>query len=309
VESCFIGERDFVRMFNIALNDFPPFFSENLVGINTAWRRPTAGEIEEYVLGLLKGILEEYSQRSVEENQAAFERGWSENLEDISTKGVSDEVLKPRYFRGSKYLRYDKTLIVSQNEQLEYDLFALARTLIFWKYLRTFSTIYEFGCGSCANLLMLAKLFPNKELIGLDWAQASVNIANFLGEMGGLNVRGQRFDFFHPFEDSTLLSGAAVLTIHALEQLGDGYGPWLNFLVRNKPALVVNYEPILEFYDTNNLLDYLALRYSSKRGYLSGYWTTLQEFAKKGLVEIIEARRPYLGGVFHEASLIVWRPL
>jgi hypothetical protein len=69
----------------------------------------------------------------------------------------------------------------------------------------------------------------------------------------------------------------------------------------------VNYEPIDEFYDPENLWDYLALKYSRKRGYLSGYLTSLQRLADAGRIEILEAIRPYLGGVYHEASLIAWK--
>ncbi len=308
IESHFIGENDFARMFSIAPDEFCPSFADKLAGMDTAWRHPDWAEIEKYVLGLLKGILGEFSARTEEENLAAFEAGWKENLEELQAKGISEAALKPKYFRGSKYLRYDKMLIVSDNYDLEHDLFILARLLMFWKYLRNFSTIYEFGCGSCSNLLMLAQLFPEKHLIGLDWAQASVDIANLLGQQMGLHIRGERFDLHHPPCRFTLEPGAAVLTIHALEQLGDRFDPWLDFLRQNKPAVVVNYEPILEFYDPTNLFDYLAFEYSRKRGYLSGYWTAVQELAKQGAVEIIAARRPHLGGVLHEASLLVWRP-
>jgi hypothetical protein len=54
--------------------------------------------------------------------------------------------------------------------------------------------------------------------------------------------------------------------------------------------------------------DALALAYSEKRDYLRGYLAALREKAAAGEVEIIEENRPYIGGVYHEASIVVWRP-
>lgn len=225
VTSYRIDEEDFMRMFNVRGDKLPPFFAENLASTDTSWRRPTDAEMETYVLDVLKGILEEFTQRTAEENLNAFETGWTQNLEEIKAKGISLDALRPRYFRGTKYLRYNKTLIVSDNPDLQYDLFVLARMILFWKYLRSFSTIYEFGCGSCANLLMLAKLLPDKDLVGLDWAQASVNIADLLGKEGGLRVRAERFDFYSPSRQFRFEPGSAVLTVHALEQVGERFEP------------------------------------------------------------------------------------
>ncbi|MGO9117090.1 MAG: hypothetical protein ACLQPD_05700 [Desulfomonilaceae bacterium] len=296
-------------MFDIALESLPPAFEGYWRAIDSAWRVPTRAEIEEYLLDILTKVHDFPGPRSRDENLEAFEKGWTQNLEEALIRGGTRESLRPRYFRETKYLRYDRTLIVSENLQLEYDLFVLARMAIFSKYLQKHPVIYEFGCGSCANLLMLAELFPDKHLVGLDWSNASQDIANFLARKGKLRIRGEHFDFFHPRSEFVLESGAAVLTIHALEQLGDRFGPWLDLLMQTKPSIVVNYEPVLEFYDPNNLWDFLALLYSRKRGYLSGYLPTLQRLADEGQVEILEARRPYLGGVVHEASLIVWRPI
>jgi hypothetical protein len=113
----------------------------------------------------------------------------------------------------------------------------------------------------------------------------------------------------NPSPDIILKPNSAVITIHSLEQLGQSYDKLLSFIMAAKPRIVVNYEPILEFYDEDNLLDYLALLYSSKRNYLSGYLTALRELEKQNKIEILQAYRPYLGGIIHEASLIVWRPL
>lgn len=305
-----VNEHDFMRMFGLGRDELPTAFLERIREADTTWRTPTQAELEAYILDVVHRIHESGQARIPEENQEAFERGWRENFDAALEQCITPDALRPRYFRDNKYLRYNKTLIVTDNLNLEYELFTLARLLIFPKYLSPYPWVYEFGCGSCSNLLMLSDLFPDKRLCGLDWAPASVDIANLLAERMGRHIHGELFDMLNPPADFELEPESAVLTVHALEQLGERHEPWIEFLLRVRPAIVVNYEPILEFYDAANLWDYLALLYSRKRGYLSGYYTALQRLAKAGRVEILEARRSYFGGEMHEAySLIVWRPL
>lgn len=300
---------DFVRMFGIMEHEFPPGFLDLLSRTDTSWRSPTQAEIEEYILDLLKKISGRFQPRSVQENREAFEAGWQENLDEVLAQGPTAGSLKPKYFRNTRCLRYAGSLVISDNHNLEYDLFVLARHIIFWKYLRDFPKVYEFGCGSCANLLMLSELFPDKELMGLDWVQPSVNIAEQLAQRDSRRIQGALFDLLDPPEDFMLGPGSAAITIHALEQLGERFVPWVEFVLRVKPALVVNYEPVVELYDEDNLWDYLAVLYSKKRGYLNGYLTALRRLEEEGRIEILEQRRPYLGGVLHESSLLVWRPI
>ena len=217
--------------------------------------------------------------------------------------------LKPGYFRPSKFLRYDGKLVVVENRNLEYDLFTITRHLLFRKYLADVDHYYELGCGSCQNLYLLSEMYPGKTYHGLDWAPAARDIADYIGRVTNRRFEGHLFDMTDPSSGFEVEPRSAILTIHALEQLGDRHEKLLSFLIRSKPEIVVQYEPILEFYDPGNLLDYLALMYSKKRNYLKDYHTALLERQSRGEISIIEARRPYIGGVVHESSVIVWKPV
>ena len=305
-----INQEDFLRMFAPSPGELPEAFLSGLRETDTRCRPPTLEEAETYILDVLSRIHDsDRGERSPEENQEAFERGWRENFEAALEEGITPDALRPRYFRQNKFLRYNHGLIVSENLNLEYDLFTLARRLLFAKYLSGYECLYEFGCGSCGNLLMLSEMFPGVRLRGLDWAPASADIAKLLAKHTRHDIDGHRFDMLNPPEDFEIEPGSAVFTIHALEQLGDRHGSLINFLLKSRPAIVMNYEPICEFYNKDNLWDYLALLYSQRRGYLSGYYNALKDLEEAGKVEILEARRPHLGGAIHEASLIVWRPL
>jgi len=299
---------DFLRMFDCHRDELPEQFLSGLKRVDTSYHEANLVEFEEYILNVLQRINSPDIVRTKEENLEAFEKGWGENLESIISGKISMESLKPKYFRGSKFFRYNNTLIVTDNLNLEYDLFTLARYLLFTRYLSSSQDIYEFGCGSCQNLLILSGMFPSKKLYGLDWTNASAKIAELLSKSQNRNIEGIVFDMMNPSSDIALKPHSAVFTIHSLEQLGKEHEKLLSFIMAAKPDIVFHYEPILEFYDQDNLLDYLAILYSQKRNYLSGFWTALCQLREQNRIEILKSRRPYLGGVIHEASLIVWRP-
>jgi len=296
-------------MFRVSPQKLPEPLLKELNRINVEYHYATQTEFEEYVLNVLKAINIPRILRSTDENFQAWEKGWSENLQSISQGEISSKSIKPKYFRPSKFLRFNKKLIVSENLDIEYDLFTLARYLIFTKYLAPYEHIYEFGCGSCQNLLMLSEIFRSKCLYALDWVEPSLEIAKILSKYLNRHITGYKFDMLNPSSDVIIKPKSAVITIHALEQVGTRHEKLLSFILRAKPELVIHYEPIQELYDEKNLLDYLAILYSQKRNYLSGFLTALRELEKKSEIKILQAYRPYLGGVIHESSLIAWCPL
>jgi hypothetical protein len=265
-------------------------------------------ERDQYILEILELIRSPRIDRTVDENRAAWERGWQESLEEARASSFKPEALRPKYFRGNRFLRWQGDLVVSDNPQIEYDLFVLARRLLFGSFLPGIRTIYEIGSGSGNNLWLLSELFPDARIVGLDWVAPAVQLATELGLATGRQIAGRHFDMRSPDRTFTPEPGAAVVTVHALEQLGDEHGPLIDWLAAARPAVVLHYEPILEFYDRTNVLDYLALWYSQRRRYLSGFWTEIAARREAGRIEVLDARRPRLGGVYHEASVIVWRP-
>jgi hypothetical protein len=199
-------------------------------------------------------------------------------------------------------------LIVTEDPQLEYHLLVLARYLFLGAYLAGVDHIYELGCGSCSNLLQLSQMFPDKWLHGWDWTQASVDITSDLRNRHGLRCDGRRFDMLNPPERLDLAPNSAVLTIHAMEQLGHNHATLIDRIIQARPAIVLQLEPIVELYDPENVYDQLALLYVRERNYLAGYLPALRKLEADGEIELIAVHRPYVGGVLHEASLVVWRP-
>ena len=303
-----IAAADILAACELVAEDAPTGFQEGVAGRDLGFRRATVVEVEAWAGMVLERMHRPQARRSPEENQQAFERGWKENLEAALKEGVSATSLRPRYFRATPFLRYRHGLIVSENEHLEHDLFTLVRLLVFHRYLSDCVAIREYGCGSCGNLLLLGEMFPQKKLHALDWAEASVEIAGLIARHTGLDLTGAVFDMRQPPQSEPLEEGTAILTVHALEQLGHDFQPLIDHFLAVRPRRVVHLEPILEFYDPTNLYDHLAIEYSRRRGYLDGYLTTLRELEAAGRLKILKAVRPAIGGVIHEASLIAWEP-
>ena len=281
---------------------------DHAAGLDLSSHEASREDRDAYVREMLDRIRSPLIERSEDENRAVWERGWQQNLEEARAGGFAPHTLKPKYFRGNRFLRWQRGLVVSENPQIEYDLFVLARRLLFGWYLPGIRTIYEVGSGSGNNLRLLSELFPEARIIGLDWVAPAVQLANELGTVTGRKIEGRRFDMLNPDASFTLEPGSAVVTIHALEQLGDRHGALLDWLAAARPALVLHYEPILEFYDEAILFDYLALWYSQRRRYLTGFWTEISARRDAGRLEVLAAQRPGVGGVYHEASVIVWKP-
>ncbi len=229
-----------------------------------------------------------------------WENGWNENLGAFKlSHDVND--LTPKYYHPGRILRYKNKFIKTEDPQFEANFLKVFRQYIF-SYLSDYNPIYEFGCGTAFNLVALAEMYPDKLLHGIDWASSSVQIINEINKVKGLHITPYLFDMFNP-SDLKLLTGSAVFTWGALEQLGTKFEPFLEYLLRHK-IFVINIEPLVELLDHDNPLDYFSKNYMQRRGYLRGYLTKL--WYKN--IEIIETQRLHFGNMNYEGwSFVIWR--
>lgn len=207
------------------------------------------------------------------QNTDRWQKGWAENLEEFQRTGTLD-ALTPKYIRPSQYLRLDGQFIEPVDPMFEANWFKLFRAWFARRFLSKFDAIYEFGCGSGHNVAWLAQEFPDKKIVGLDWAQASVDILEALRMP---NLYSAHFDFFKPgpfgFDPNS-----AVLTIGALEQTGLRWRPFLDFLRHTRPAMCFHIEPIVEWYDPTSLVDHTAIKIHEARGFWQGFVNEITPF-------------------------------
>lgn len=240
--------------------------------------------------------------------RADWERGWQENLDALSEGEALYDSVKPKYFRENHWHRIDGELAWFENPFTEYEVLKSLREPLYLQVFEQCQTIVEFGCGSGQNLLDLAGLFPGKEFVGFDWVESSARLVESMGQKLGCAMRGAVFDMENPSDDVRLAESTGILTYHAFEQLGDRFGPMLDYLLSQPAAVIVQVEPIAENYDLSNEVDELAYRYHNHRCYLSGYLGRLHELERAGEIEIVSNFRIPFGSRFHEANgVVVWK--
>jgi hypothetical protein len=94
----------------------------------------------------------------------------------------------------------------------------------------------------------------------------------------------------------------------AMEQLGEGYQPFLSYLLEQNPKRCIHIEPIYELYHESTLMDFLAMQYSRQRGYLHGFLSELRDLETSSVVAISDIQR-IIGSKYHDGwSLVVWSP-
>ena len=244
-----------------------------------------------------------------------WEAGWGENLanlESAQSPNVSSELL-PKYFGKSNFLRIGGVHVSSpSSDKLESELLSVLvdSLVLFLNQTYVAESLYEFGCGTGHHLVRLRRIMPEAKLVGLDWAESSQKIlAEISRRMEDPLLVGENFDFFSPKSNLVVNDKSIFLTVASLEQVGHSFGPFLDFVLKAKPSVVVHVEPIEELLGGSREEE-LSKLYFKKRGYLTGYLSALLKLEAEGKVRIVAAERTGLGSLFIEGySVIVWEPV
>ncbi len=304
-----LGIDDFAALLGCAVDAIPDDCRALIAKGDWGYQALPQAERDALILRVIQRIDRKEMSIVQNEDKSRWQRGWGENLDAFVTSGGDLGALVPRYVRPGVPIRLNGDFARTADPNFELHWFEVFRLWLYRTYLAGFDHIFEFGAGSGYNVAVLAELFPDATITGLDWSEASCEIVERLRTDRGLRTRGRHFDFFHPDETLDFPPNSAVLTICALEQTADRNGPFLDFLLRKRPALCVNIEPIVDWYDPDSLVDHLAIRAHEVRNFLSGYWQRLRALSDAGQVEILKAKRANLGSLLHEGySQLIWRP-
>ncbi|PIR57842.1 MAG: hypothetical protein COU71_01895 [Parcubacteria group bacterium CG10_big_fil_rev_8_21_14_0_10_38_31] len=305
-----LTQKDVASLFGTEEKDMSEECSELISKTDFSYTTLQKEERDAVILEVLKKIESGRFSIAGKEKRSRWKEGWQEILDGFVASGYDTKKLMPQYdIKPGLIIRINKEYISPTDPMLEMRWLNIFRRWIFGKYLKDADNIYEFGCGTAQNLVVLADLFPEKNIFGSEWVEAPLEIIKLLAEKKGYNIRGRLFDIFSPDENFELLPNSAVLTRAALEQIGPDYEKFLDFLIKKSPSLCVNIEPIVELYDEGNLVDHLAIMFQKKRNYLDGYLNRLYELKEQGKIEIIEVKRVAFGSIFLDPySYVVWKP-
>lgn len=301
--------QDLAALFGGTEDEVREWCGSYLASADLSYRPLTAPARDRVILDLLKRLSTTGFSRAGESRRGDWERGWSENLAEYQSSG-NVEALVPKYVKPDQLIRLNGDWVHPCDAHFGRTYLGIFRAWLVHKYLAAAPAIYEFGCGPGSHLAYMAQALPGTRLFGLDWAEASVRIIDEMRRTQGWPIHGLQFDFFHPNQDLLLEDGAAVLTFGALEQVGDRFEPFLEWVLARRPAICVHVEGVEELYDDDSLFDWMALSYHRHRGYLSGFLTRLRALEAEGRIAVDVAHRHRMGGGHDDTySTIVWRPL
>ena len=237
-----------------------------------------------------------------------WENGWAENLNELNHKEISS-ALTPKYWGKTDFMRWSNGYIRMVDKSFEKKFQKILVAWIVEKYCKNYNAIYEFGCGTAQNLVTINEILPNISLHGLDWASSSQNIIQELNKQISLGCQYSKFDFFNPNYDIDLSHNDVVMTVTALEQVGNNFEDFLSYLLAKKPGICIHLEPIVEFLEPDSsMMDQLMFRYARERNYLNGYYTALRKLEANKKIDILDHRRIAAGSFLAECySVLVWR--
>lgn len=279
-------------------------------GLNLQYRQICEEERDDLICQILQKLDKKEFSVAGERAIGKWEKGWEEVLEDFKDSGYKLEALIPQYFRKESPARLFMDFVMPLDSwKFEVGTKQIFTSWLFGEFFSNVDVVYEFGCGSGMYLAKLAQMFPQKEFHGLDWASSSVSLIDEIGKRYDWNMKGHRFDMFRPDFSFKLKPKSGVLLFSALEQLGTNFMDFLDYLIAQKPSIVVIVDTIYEWYDPRHLTDYLVIKFMQERNYLRGFVDELTLREKREEVEILKAHRSLIGSLYIEGhSYIVWRP-
>lgn len=240
-----------------------------------------------------------------------WEKGWFENLELLKQNPDVTNLI-PKYFGKHSIARWKGDFIKCKTQYFDYKLHIIMVDAVLNQYVgENYTNLFEFGCGPAYHLLRFNKFNPNINLVGLDWATSSQDIIDEIQNLNICNnIKGYNFDYFNPNYDIEIPPNTAVFTCASLEQVGENYKDFIDFLLAKKPDLCINFEPMSEVLDESSLVDKLSILYFEKRKYLKNYLTYLKQLEKEKKIEIISIQRLYGGSYFIEGyPVVIWKPI
>lgn len=300
---------DLAELFGGTPDEVAQWTTEERHNVDLTYRRPAIAERDQLIIAALKRLEHGAERIAGKERLPDWEAGWKENLEEFKNNGFAPEALIPKYIRPNQIIRLFGDYALPNNPHFARDYTRIFRAWLAQRFFSDADAIYEFGCGPGSHVAYLAQTFPDKPIVGLDWAKASQDIMQAIATHLQRNVSGRHFDFFTPDRTVCLPQGTVALTFGALEQVGEHHNAFIDYLLACRPRRVVHVEGINELYQPEHLLDYLALHYHRRRNYLWNLLSRLKQMEKAGMIVIETVHRQHFGSQFNDTySTVVWRP-
>ena len=235
---------------------------------------------------------------------------WFSVLQNLRTNNDNvKSIIRPKWFRKNAFVNIQNCLSLTETPYLDWEYQLITRQMLFYTHLKDIDNICEFGSGSGTNFYLINQILQDKNFILSDISVTSLKIIQELKrKLNRNNLTYSNIDIEQDI-DLELPDNTAVITTSVLEQIGDNYNNFINFILKEKPQIVINVEPIVELLDSKNGFDNVMNLYCEKRKYLAGYLTELEKLEKQKKIKIIMKKRTMVSGTFIENSVLIWKVL
>lgn len=301
---------DFADSFGVTVDDVPERCRERIALGHFRYRKVEGQERDRIILEVLKKIATDRQVVGATDRKDVWNAGWEENYEAFVQSGHDLAKLVPRFVRPGQPIRWQQGYIIPENQWFERDFFAVLREWLFETYCADADAIYEFGCGTGMNLAAFAQRYPDKEYHGFDFVPPAQKMVDAMAQAYGWRMQGHLFDMTAPDAHIEFKGNSRLLTFGALEQLAGKIETFFEFVLERSPGLCVHVEPVVDLYDEDNLIDFLAASFHRKRGYTANLLSYLQDLESRGKIELLKVKRSFFGSLFMEGyTVLAWRPI
>ena len=306
-----LGSSEFANSFGVAPGEMPTKTVALIQEHNFELTELIGNERDGAISEIIDFIIQDSKTVFSSERPEVWNQGWSENLEQFRLTGGKPESLTPQFIKPNAIVRWNQKYCNPTEPGFELRFIHVLREFIFETYFGEVSAICEFGAGSGHNLYHASNSLPETNLIGTDYAKSAVQLMHEVSTSKGIALSVHQFDITRPLESEfNLPLDTGALTICAIEQVGDNFLDFFDYLIQQRVKICVNIEPTTEFYDTEILEDYLANWFQAKRGYPSKIALTLKNLESQNQIKIHKIKRLNFGSKFSEGyNLFVWSPV
>jgi hypothetical protein len=155
----------------------------------------------------------------------------------------------------------------------------------------------------------VSEIFPEKKIYGSDFVKTAVDLLKLIAKRNKINLKAFQFDMSKPNKKIQILKNSGVYTSGSLEQLSGNIYRFINYILSQKPNIIIHVEPAADFYKKYELVDYLGNFFQSKRKYTNNLLYYLKKLEKKKKIKIIKLCKSPFGSLMMEGyNLIVWKP-
>jgi len=302
--------KDFANLVGDEILSLPKECVDLMEHTNLEYERMSKEEQENILLTILKEIDRKEWERNNLFGIEKWEKGWEYNLNLFRECNYKIDSLYPKYVLNCNVdkiiLRLRGEYIKTKDNLFEVKWYTIYRHWFFKKFLSEQDHIYEFGCGSCYNIPILVKLFPEKIIYGLDWAESSINILKEMQNRYKWKLEKKLFDMFNPDYNYEIKPNSAILTMGGLEQLGNNFESFLNYICASEARICVHMEPLVEEYDDTTFLGYVAKKFHKKRNYVGNFVGYIEKNKKN---KILKVQKVHFGSRYQDSyCYVVWIP-